>query len=554
VSDGATHLAQALLAEGVDTLFGYPGGAILPFYDALRDTEISHILCRHEQAAALAAGGYARCSGKVGVCVATSGPGATNLLTGIADAWLDSVPLVALTGQVPTAMMGQDAFQEVDMVGMTMPIVKHSFLVRRAEDMAHTIREAFRIARSGRPGPVLVDLPKDALLGEAGAWRDAPRTEESPSLDLTELSKALTLLAQAQRPLIYGGGGIRLGEATEAFRTLVDATGCPTVLTLQGLGALAPSHPQNLGMLGMHGLKAANLAVQQCDPLIVCGARFDDRVTGKLDAFAPDARVIHLDIDRSEFGKRRRPDATLAGSLRDTLAALTPRASWTDRIGWASWCRETAARAAWRYDAPGPAVYAPRFLRKLSEALPARAVVSCDVGQHQMWVAQHMAFDHPRDHLTSGGLGTMGFGMPAAMGVAFARPDDLSVLVSGDGSFQMNLQELATIAARKLPIKMVLLDNQSLGMVRQWQELFLQGRYSEVDLSDNPDFCRLAEAFGIRTLRLAHADQEQSAIEALLAEPGPCLLHVLIDTAANVWPMVPPGGANHEMLEEPCTT
>ncbi len=553
---GADLIVHALEAEGVTTLFGYPGGAILPFYDALRtSSQLEHILVRHEQAAALAANGYARTSGKVGVCVATSGPGATNLLTGIADAYLDSVPLVALTGQVPLTMLGQDAFQEVDVVGMSMPVVKHNFLVRDARELPRIIHEAFELARSGRPGPVLIDLPKCVMLGDGGDIDDAPRATPSHETDLSELDEAQALLAAAKRPLVYGGGGIRIGNAVDEFRAFVEALNLPTVLTLQALGALPTEAPQFLGMLGMHGLKAANIAVHECDLLVVIGARFDDRVTGKLEAFAPNAKVIHLDIDRAELGKRRAPDAAIAGELRDTLPALANGAQWEDTDHWSAHCEHNATQWAWQYDAPGDLVYAPRFLRDLSNATPERTVISCDVGQHQMWVAQHYGFEHPRDHLTSGGLGTMGFGLPAAMGAHFARPDHTIINVSGDGSFQMNLQELATVARYRLPIKIVILDNQCLGMVRQWQELFLEGRYSEVDLSDNPDFCKIAEAFGIPSMRLAAADAEPQAIADLLAADGPVLLHVLIDNAANVWPMVPPGAANHQMIEAaPCTT
>ena len=548
--NGAQLLARALEDEGADTLFGYPGGAILPFYDALYDSAIEHLLVRHEQCAVMAAEGYARATGRPGVCVATSGPGATNLITGIADAFLDSVPVVAITGQVPTGLMGSDAFQEVDVLGMTMPIVKHSFLVRDAQDLYRIARTAFRIARTGRPGPVWIDVPKDVQLADVdldeALSRWEPENEEAPPPSPAGLTAALELLQAAERPLIYGGGGIFLGDAVESFRTLVETTGAPAVLTLKGLGALPGGHPQLLGMLGMHGSKPANLAVQACDLLLVCGARFDDRVTGKLEAFAPEARVIHLDIDPAEPGKRRHPDAPVLGRLTDSLEALSIA---LDIDPWVSRCADWKRTMQARYDKPGRAVYAPRFLRDLSAAAP-EATVCCDVGQHQMWVAQHWKLQHPRLHLTSGGLGAMGFGLCAAIGVQAARPDHTVITVCGDGGILMNIQELATVLRHGLPLKIVVLDNSRLGMVRQWQQLFLDGRYSETDLSDNPDFCRVAEAFGVPAFRLDSATDERAAIRRLLETPGPLLCHVVIDPHENVWPFVPPGAPNSIMLEE----
>ncbi|QDH69111.1 acetolactate synthase 2 catalytic subunit [Marilutibacter alkalisoli] len=560
--NGARWLTQALIAEGVDTLFGYPGGAIMPFYDALHGSPLKHVLVRHEQGAAFAANGYARASGRVGVCVATSGPGASNLVTGIADAMLDSVPMVVITGQVATPLMGTDAFQELDVFGMMMPIVKHSFLVRRVEDLPHVVGEAFRIARSGRPGPVLIDFPKDVQVGDADAL--APHVplevDDIPRPPDASLHAALALVSQAKRPVVYGGGGIALGHAVEVFRDFVNATRIPTVLTLRGLGALPAGHPLNLGMLGMHGTRAANLAVQECDLLVVVGARFDDRATGKLAEFAQNARVIHVDPDACEIGKLRHADAAVNGDIATALKALTlPCAAHVHgrhavpRRQWLETCQQRARDHATRYDAPGETVYAPALLKRLSEIAP-DAVVACDVGQHQMWVAQHWRFSHPRQHLTSGALGAMGFGLPAAIGaqLALQKPQDMDarvVCVSGDGSFQMNLQELATVARYRLPVKIVLLDNQALGMVRQWQELFFEQRYSEIDLSDNPDFAALAAAFGIPAMRLDRADAVEDALQKLMAMPGPALLHVAIDQKANVWPLVPPNHNNSEMLD-----
>jgi acetolactate synthase-1/2/3 large subunit len=557
--NGARWLVQALVAEGVDTLFGYPGGAIMPFYDALHGApELRHVLVRHEQGAAFAANGYARASGRVGVCVATSGPGASNLVTGIADAMLDSVPMVVITGQVATTLMGTDAFQELDVFGMTLPMVKHSFIARRIEDLPRIVGEAFRLARSGRPGPVLIDLPKDVQ--NADAAQLPPHTslgidDVDAPLDAS-LHAALALISQAQRPVVYGGGGIALGHALQAFRTFVDATQVPTVLTLKGLGALPARHPLNLGMLGMHGSRAANLAVQESDLLIVVGARFDDRATGKLAEFAPQARVVHMDLDACEIGKLRHADAGVRGDIATTLTRLTlPCAAHLHgrhgaaRRQWRAQCQERARQHAARYDAPGERVYAPALLRRLSDLAP-DAVVACDVGQHQMWVAQHWRFDDPRRHLTSGALGAMGFGLPAAIGAQLQAPEAQVICVSGDGSFLMNVQELATLRRYDLPVKIVLLDNQALGMVRQWQELFFDRRYSEIDLSDNPDFAAVAAAFGIQALHVDRGDGVEAALQALLAAPGPALLHVAIDPAANVWPLVPPNRSNAEMLDD----
>ena len=529
----------------------------MPFYDALHGASLRHVLVRHEQGAAFAANGYARASGRVGVCVATSGPGASNLVTGIADAMFDSVPMVVLTGQVPTFLMGTDAFQELDVFGMTMPIVKHSFLPRSVDELPRMFAEAFRIARSGRPGPVLIDLPKDVQVADASHLpvHSPLPVEPVPGPPDASLHEAAALVSQCTRPVVYAGGGIVLGDAVDAFREFVDLTGLPTVLTLKALGALPAGHPSNLGMLGMHGSRAANMAVQECDLLFVVGARFDDRATGKLAEFAPNARVVHLDGDGCEIGKLRHADVSVPGDLGASLGRLAaPLAAQMEgrhaaaRKAWRETCSERRRRHAPRYDAPGDAVYAPALLKRLSELAP-HAIVSCDVGQHQMWVAQHWRFQHPRQHLTSGALGAMGFGLPAAIGAQFERPAAQVVCVSGDGSFMMNIQELATIRRYRLPVKIVLLDNSALGMVRQWQELFFEQRYSEIDLSDNPDFAEVARAFGIQALHVDSAAGVDAALRALLAAEGPALLHVAIDTAANVWPLVPPNHNNAQMMD-----
>ncbi|XQW87707.1 acetolactate synthase 2 catalytic subunit [Aeromonas veronii] len=545
--NGAQFLVQALKKQGVTQVFGYPGGAIMPVYDALYDGGLAHQLCRHEQGAAMAAVGYARASGQVGVCIATSGPGATNLVTGLAEALLDSVPLVAISGQVPCSAIGTDAFQEVDVLGMSLSCTKHSFMVTDAADLGRVLAEAFAIATEGRPGPVLIDLPKDVQLAAVPAQSPLFAVEEPEVLNPSDLAAARTLLAATERPVLYVGGGVGMANAEQQLRDFASATGMPAVTTLKGIGALDPDSPVYLGMLGMHGTKAANYAVQQCDLLLVVGARFDDRVTGKLEEFAPEAKVIHLDVDAAEFGKRRAAEVGITTDLKQVL----PRLAMTlDIAPWREHCANMAREYAFRYDHPGQAIYAPALLKQLSARLPESSVVACDVGQHQMWVAQHMRFTCPRNHLSSAGLGTMGFGLPAAIGAKMSRPEDEVVLVSGDGSFMMNVQELGTIRRAQLKVKMVLLDNQRLGMVRQWQELFFDGRYSETILSDNPDFVALAAAFGIPGETITCKAQIAGALDRLLASERAYLLHVAISEEENVWPLVPPGVANHKMMEQ----
>ncbi|WOE84934.1 acetolactate synthase 2 catalytic subunit [Aeromonas veronii] len=545
--NGAQFLVQALKKQGVTQVFGYPGGAIMPVYDALYDGGLAHQLCRHEQGAAMAAVGYARASGQVGVCIATSGPGATNLVTGLAEALLDSVPLVAISGQVPCSAIGTDAFQEVDVLGMSLSCTKHSFMVTDAAELGRVLAEAFAIATEGRPGPVLIDLPKDVQLAAVPAQSPLFAVEESEVLNPSDLAAARTLLAAAERPVLYVGGGVGMANAEQQLRDFAAVTGMPAVTTLKGIGALDPDSAVYLGMLGMHGTKAANYAVQQCDLLLVVGARFDDRVTGKLEEFAPEAKVIHLDVDAAEFGKRRAAEVGITTDLKRVLPRLAMPLSIDP---WREHCANMAREYAFRYDHPGQAIYAPALLKQLSARLPETSVVACDVGQHQMWVAQHMRFTSPRNHLSSAGLGTMGFGLPAAIGAKMSRPEDEVVLVSGDGSFMMNVQELGTIRRAQLKVKMVLLDNQRLGMVRQWQELFFDGRYSETILSDNPDFVALAAAFGIPGETITCKEQIAGALDRLLACEGAYLLHVAISEEENVWPLVPPGVANHKMMEQ----
>jgi acetolactate synthase-1/2/3 large subunit len=548
MTSGAALLVKALEAQGVEHVFGYPGGAIMPVYDVLPQAKFKHILTRHEQGAALAAEGYARASGKVGVCMATSGPGATNLVTGLADAFLDSAPVVAITGQVATPLMGTDAFQEVDIFGITMPIVKHSFIIRDTAEIPHIVAEAFRIASHGRPGPVLIDLPKDVAVRAIPEPSVYERAEESPRAGAAaSLKEAEALLRNAKKPILYVGGGVQMAGATRALRAFFGRTGIPAVATLKGLGTIPTDAENFIGMLGMHGLRAANMAVQECDLLINVGARFDDRATGQLATFAPHARVIHMDADHAEISKLRKADVGLTGGLTANLYAIDPGpmniGPWRDHV------LALKAEHAWRYDAPGDGVYAPKLLKDMSERAGDNLIISCDVGQHQMWVAQHCRFTRPDNHLSSGGLGTMGFGLPAAIGAKLSRPDAQVVCVSGDGSIMMNIQELATLKRYDIPVKIVLLDNGMLGMVRQWQDLFFAGNRSEVDLSDNPDFAEVARAFGIDAFTVTARDQVDAGLDRLLGANRPVMMHVKIDPAENVWPLVPPGKSNSDMME-----
>jgi acetolactate synthase-1/2/3 large subunit len=547
---GAEFVCRALEAEGVDYIFGYPGGAIMPFYDAIVGAKFKHILVRHEQGAAFAANGYARASGRVGVCVATSGPGTTNLVTGIADAFMDSVPVVAITGQVRSHLIGTDAFQEVDIFGITLPIVKHSFLVRKVQDLPEVMHEAFRIARTGRPGPVLVDIPRDVQEAPA-ELKLLPRNldeERPPAPSKESLEKAAELLRACRKPIVYAGGGVGMANAVEEFRGFIKATKIPVVHTLKGLGTLPFSDELFLGMLGMHGFKQSNLAVQECDLLICIGARFDDRATGVLAKFAPNAKVIHMDVDASEVGKLRKAEAGIAGDIRPALKALSfPLPGISE---WREECLKNKKAYAWKYNAPGDGVYVPAMLKELGDRADEKTIITCDVGQHQMWVAQHYGFRRPELHLTSGGSGAMGFGLPAAIGAALGRPDCRVICVSGDGSIMMNIQEMATLKRYNIPVKIMLVDNQALGMVRQWQELFFAKKYSEIDLWDNPDFVRLSEAFGVPAFFLRERKDVSRAVDRLLKEPGPLLAHVSIEQAANVWPLVPPAKSNAEMVIE----
>ena len=566
---GAEILLQALKDQGVEVVFGYPGGAVLPIYDAIyKQNAIRHILVRHEQAAVHAAEGYARSTGKVGVVLVTSGPGATNAVTGLVDALMDSVPLVCLTGQVPTHLIGNDAFQEADTTGITRPATKHNYLVKRGEDLARIVHEAFAIAAGGRPGPVVIDLPKDVLIAPApytppsGQPHRSYRPRRDP--DAAQVRRAVSLLKGARRPIIYSGGGvINAGpDATAALRELVRLSGSPCTSTLMGLGAYPASDPQFLGMLGMHGTVEANLTMHGCDVMLNIGARFDDRVTGRLDAFAPHAQKIHCDIDPSSINKNVAVDVPVVGDagriLRALIAAWHEDGQVQDRAALTTWWRqidEWRAGNCLHYDqdmAPGAVIKPQHAIRRLHAACAGRdTFISTEVGQHQMWAAQHFGFDEPNRWMTSGGLGTMGYGLPAAMGVQVAHPDALCIDIAGEASILMNIQEMATLAQYRLPVKVFILNNQYMGMVRQWQELLHGSRYSESYSAALPDFVRLAEAFHATGLRATKLGELDDVIERMLAAPGPVVADICVDETENVYPMIPSGAAHNEMILGP---
>ncbi|URJ25063.1 acetolactate synthase 2 catalytic subunit [Candidatus Blochmannia ocreatus (nom. nud.)] len=548
--NGAQWLIKTLQKKGVNIIFGYPGGAIMPIYDALFDSKIEHLLCRHEQGAVMSAIGYTRATGNIGVCCATSGPGATNLITGLADALLDSIPIIAITGQVGSDLIGTDAFQEIDVLGLSLACTKHSFLIQSLSDLPNIIEEAFLIVTQGRPGPVLIDIPKDIQLSIIKSFNKPNAYINNKYIQRNikqDIATARTLMSQALQPVLYVGGGVNIAAAVGELRKFISVTQIPTVVTLKGLGAPDYTEDCYLGMLGMHGNQAANLAVQKCDLLIAIGARFDDRVTGQLDTFAPKAKIIHLDIDPAEINKLRIANVTLLGNLNNLLPMLTQPLSidtWRKKI------KSLKTQYQWSYESSSNKIYAPYLLNKISEHSPDDTIITTDVGQHQMWVAQHMRFNKPENFITSGGLGTMGFGTPAAIGAQIGRPRSTVLCISGDGSFMMNVQELATIKRKKLPIKIILLDNKRLGMVRQWQQLFFKKRYSETTLTDNPNFLILAQAFEIDGISITYKSQISNAIKTLFTYTGTFLLHVIINECENVWPLVPPGSSNATMLEK----
>ncbi|MEJ2456251.1 MAG: acetolactate synthase large subunit [Candidatus Thiodiazotropha sp.] len=546
---GAELTIDLLQRQGITHIAGIPGGANLPLYDALSRSPIRHVLARHEQGAGFIAQGMARATGEPAVCFATSGPGATNVLTALADAHLDSIPVICVTGQVPLPLIGTDAFQEVDIYGMSLPVTKHNFLVRSVDELLEVIPEAFRIAASGRPGPVLVDIPKDVQLAEVAFddWPPPGRRADPPAAPPESIETAVAAIEAAERPILYLGGGVIHAGAAGLARSLAERGELPTVMTLMALGAMPDDHPLSLGMLGMHGAAATNHALHRSDLLIAVGARFDDRATGRLAEFCPRARVIHLDIDASEIHKVRRADIALRGDVGRTLERLLQQVSPQRRAEWQAeimQLRRSHPSPSW-----GETIERPQdLIRSVGHLLGPDAIVATDVGQHQMWTAQVYPFSRPRQWLTSGGLGTMGFGLPAAIGAALAQPQRPVVCISGDGSILMNLQELATAAEQGLNIKLILLNNGALGLVRQQQDLFYGGNRFASDLGASPDFCAIARGFGWSTIEMAETGYDTETLAETLDRPGPQFIHVPIDGAERVYPMVPPGAPNHQML------
>jgi acetolactate synthase-1/2/3 large subunit len=564
--NGADIVLKALVDQGVEVIFGYPGGAVLPLYDALfQQNRLRHILVRHEQAAVHAAEGYARSTGKVGVVLVTSGPGATNAVTGLTDALMDSVPIICLTGQVPTHLIGNDAFQEADTTGITRPCTKHNYLVKDITQLARIIHEAFWVARSGRPGPVVIDLPKDVLVApgpytppESVVHRTyRPRTEP----DAAAIEQAVDALARARRPIIYAGGGvINSGpQASRLLAELVERTGYPCTLTLMGLGALPAADPRYLGMVGMHGTFEANNAMHDCDVMLCVAARFDDRVTGRVNAFSPNSVKIHIDIDPSSINKNVRVDVPVIGDCAKVLTAIIAR--WTarncrpDRKALDRWWAQIAewrARDCLAYARTDPVIKPQYAIERLYAATRGRSTfITTEVGQHQMWAAQHFKFEQPNHWLTSGGLGTMGYGLPAAMGVQIAHPEALVIDIAGEASILMNIQEMATLCQYRLPVKIFIVNNQYMGMVRQWQELNHGGRYSQSYSEALPDFVKLAEAFGAAGLRVRQTGELDDVIRRMIEIPGPVMVDVAVDPAENCFPMIPSGAAHNQMLLGP---
>ncbi|RMD90346.1 MAG: biosynthetic-type acetolactate synthase large subunit [Calditrichaeota bacterium] len=556
---GSEILIQALMDEGVEVIFGYPGGVVLGLYDEIykKRPSFKHVLIRHEQGGTHAADGYARATGRPGVVLVTSGPGATNTVTGIATAYMDSIPLVVFTGQVPAALIGNDAFQEADIIGITRPITKHSYLVKNVNDLEEVVHEAFYIAQSGRPGPVLVDLPKDMLFSE-GDYRGLQPRADTYYTNLNEwqkqkIAEAARLLNKARRPLIYAGGGVILGEAAKELTELALKTGVPVTTTLMGLGAFPETHPQSLGMLGMHGTWYANMAISECDVLLAVGARFDDRVTGRLDGFSQKSKKIHIDIDAACINKNVRVEVPIVGHVKTILPELTRLVQKLDTKDWWRTIRRWQKEHPLRYRQQDEVIMPQFLIEKISEVTQGDAIVVTDVGQHQMWTAQYYKFNKPRSFLTSGGLGTMGFGLPASIGAAFGCPDRTVFCITGDGGFQMTAYELATAVEYGVSIKVVILNNGYLGMVRQWQELFYGGRYSYSDLhAGNPDFVKLAQSYGAVGFRVAKPDQVQEVLEeSLKIKDRPVVMDFLVREEENVYPMVPAGASLQEMIDSP---
>ncbi len=554
---GAEIVCESLLKEGVDVVFGLPGGAVLPLYGALANyPKLRHILVRHEQAAAMAADGYARATGKVGVCVATSGPGATNLVTGIAGAMMDSVPMVVITGQVPRPAIGRDAFQETDVTGITLPITKHNYLVMEVADIAPAVKEAFHIARTGRPGPVLIDLPKDVLLDERTefVWPEAvnlPGYNPPSEGDPEQVSRAAALINQAERPVILAGHGVLISHAYEELRQLAEKAQIPVVSTLLGISSFPTGHLLDLGMSGMHGWAHASLAIHKADLLISLGMRFDDRITGRLKDFAPDAKVIHVDIDPSEIDKNVKATVPVVGDLKRVLQQLLPQVEPNVHIDWLSYVDTLRAEHPPFRIRQTDELLPQYVLRELSEVTKGEAIIVTGVGQHQMWAAQYCAFHEPNTLITSGGLGSMGFEVPAAIGAQVGRPDKIVWSIAGDGGFQMTMCDLATAAENNIPAKFAILNNGTLGMVHQWQDLFYEKDYFATVYSGNPDFVKLAEAYGITGIRVTEKTEVADAIQQAMEVPGPVVIDFVVKGDENVYPMIPAGESVYEMREEP---
>lgn len=557
---GAQILLESLKKEGVDVLFGYPGGAVIDIYDELpRHPELKHVLVRHEQGAVHAADGYARASGKVGCCLVTSGPGATNTVTGIATAYCDSIPLVVFTGQVPTQLIGNDAFQEVDIVGITRPCTKHNFLVKDVRNLAKTIRQAFYLARSGRPGPVLVDLPKDIMQARTEfVWpEDIFMRSYNPTYkpNLNQLRRTAEELAKARKPIILAGGGVIMANASEVLCELAHELNIPVATTLMGLGAFPANGDLWLGMVGMHGTYAANMSINHADLLVCVGARFDDRVTGRLQDFASHARIVHIDIDPTSIRKNVEVDVPVVGDCRQALEGILEicRAKMADtdwsgmHADWLQTVHEWKANHPLAYNKNGH-IKPQQVIETMYSITKGDAIIATEVGQNQMWAAQFYTFTKPRTLLTSGGLGTMGYGFPAAIGAQFAFPDKLVINVAGDGSIQMNIQELATVVQNKIPVKVIILNNGHLGMVRQWQELFYNRNYSHTNMEAQPDFVKLAEAYGAEGYRISKPEELEDVLRKALTSPNPAFIDVMVEREENVYPMVPAGAALDEML------
>ncbi|RLE13066.1 biosynthetic-type acetolactate synthase large subunit [Candidatus Aerophobetes bacterium] len=550
---GAEIVIEALIKEGVDTVFGYPGGAVIPIYDVLYDTpRIRHIITRHEQAACHAADGYARATGRVGVCIATSGPGATNLVTGLATAYMDSIPVVALTGQVPTYMIGNDAFQEANITGITYSITKHNYLVKNVDELPCILREAFYIARSGRPGPVLVDLPKDVQNSSTSApYPDEvkirsynPHYEGNPK----QIKLAAREIDRSERPVIYAGGGIISSGASKELYEFAHHNNIPVTTTLMALGAFPEDDPLSLKMLGMHGTRYANYAICEADLIIAIGARFDDRITGKVSEFAPKAKIIHIDIDPTAISKSVKVDIPIVGDAKKILSRLTALTRGKKREAWHRKIAQWKEKYPLRYD-KGKRLKPQFVVEKIYQVTKGKAIICTEVGQNQMWAAQFYCYTRPRNFISSGGLGTMGYGFPAAIGAQIGRPDEVVFDIAGDGSFQMNIQELATVSKFQIPVKVAILNNGYLGMVRQWQQLFYKGRYSQVDISGVPDFVKVAKAYGVEGIRVKKMEEVEPALKKALSIKGPVVMDFRIDREENVYPMVPAGAALYEIID-----